>query len=236
MLTIVLLPGMDGTGSLFEPFISALGGEFRVQVVRYPTVGALGYDALEEHARGVLPTSGPFVLLGESFSGPIAVSIAASRPPGLIGLILCATFVRNPLPFLRPLRFLAGALPVKLAPLAVLSAALLGSFATPQLRAALAAAMSQVSSQALGARLRAVLSVDASVKLQAVDVPLLYLQARHDRLVPRSALAHIQRLFPATQVAQVNAPHFLLQAAPQDAATVVGAFARSLAEASKGSS
>ncbi|WP_043797638.1 alpha/beta fold hydrolase [Arenimonas composti] len=232
MLTIVLLPGMDGTGTLFEPFTSALGHECEIQVVRYPATGALGYEALEEHARKALPTSGRFVVLGESFSGPIAVSIAASRPAGLVGLILCATFIRNPRPFFGPLRFLAGVLPAKRAPLAVLSAALLGRFATPQLRSALAAALSQVSGEALRARLRAVLAIDASEKLEAVSVPLLYLMATHDRVVPVSALKQIERVLPATQVVSVNAPHFLLQAAPIEAAAAVSEFIRPLHDAS----
>lgn len=228
MLTIVLLPGMDGSGALFEPFIPALGQEFSIRVVRYPATEALGYKELEEHARKALPKSGRFVILGESFSGPIAVSIAASRPAGLVGLILCATFVRNPRPLLGPLRFLADALPVKLVPLAVLNAALLGRFSTRQLRSTLAAAMSQVSSAALQARLRSVLCVDVSAKLKTITVPLLYLLAEHDQVVPVSASRQIQREFPATRVAPVNAPHFLLQAAPSESAALVGNFMRSL--------
>lgn len=228
MLTIVLLPGMDGTGTLFEPFISALGQEFSIRIVRYPPTGALGYRELEEHARRSLPAGSRFVILGESFSGPIAVSIAASRPAGLVGLILCATFIRNPRPLLGPLRFLGKALPVKIAPLAILSAALLGRFSTWQLRSSLAAAMSQVSSEALQARLQAVFSVDVSAKLKAVGVPLLYLLAEHDQVVPVSASRQIQRVFPAAKIAPVNAPHFLLQAAPREGATLVGSFMRSL--------
>lgn len=228
MLTIVLLPGMDGTGTLFEPFVAELGQQFKVQIVRYPTTGALGYQELEEQARNSLPTSGRFVILGESFSGPIAVSLAASRPAGLVGLILCATFISNPRPLFGPLRLLAGALPVKLAPLAVLSTALLGRFATPQLRSALAAAMAQVSGEALRARLRAVLSIEVSAKLEGVGVPLLYLLAKHDQVVPVSALKRIARVFPAIQVVPVNAPHFLLQAAPREAAAAVTKFLQSL--------
>ena len=219
---------MDGTGSLFESFISAFGEEFSVQVVRYPTAGALGYKELEDHARRSLPSSGRYVILGESFSGPIAVSIAASRPVGLVGLILYATFVRNPRPLFGPLRHFASAMPVKLAPLWVLSSALLGSFSDQRLRSMLAEAMSQVSSEALRSRLRAVLSVDVSAKLKAIDVPLLYLLAEHDQVVPVSALEQIKRVLPAIQVAPINAPHFLLQAAPKEAASAVGKFMRSL--------
>ena len=228
MLTLVLLPGMDGTGTLFEPFVSALGREFNIEIVRYPTTGALGYAELEECARRSLPSEGRFVILGESFSGPIAVSIAASRPAGLVGLILCSSFIRNPRPVFGPLRYLAGALPVKLAPISVLNVALLGRFSTPQLRSMLAAAMLEVSAEALRARLRAVLSVEVSTKLKAVNVPLLYLRAKHDQVVPVSALTQIQRIFPSTQVVSIQAPHFLLQTAPNEAAISVGKFIRTL--------
>lgn len=228
MLTLLLLPGMDGTGKLFEPFKAALGPEFQVRVVAYPTSGPLGYAELEAHARACLPQRGPFVILGESFSGPIAVSIAASRPNGLAGLVLCSTFARNPRPWSGCLRRFVGMLPVQAAPLPVLSALLLGSFSTPALRSALRSAMSGVSPQALRARLRAVLQVDVSAQLEAVTVPTLYLMATHDRVVPASSFKHIRNVLPAVQLACINAPHFLLQAAPAEAAQAVGAFIRLL--------
>ena len=68
-MTLVLLPGMDGTGILVEPFVAALGSQFSVTIVRYPITEALGYAELEAVARAALPTDGPFVILGESFSG-----------------------------------------------------------------------------------------------------------------------------------------------------------------------
>ncbi len=98
MTTLVLLPGMDGTGELFAPLVAALNSGFKTVVVRYPPNEVLSYAELESIARASLPTNEPFFILGESFSGPIAVSIAASAPPGLKGLILCASFVRNPQP------------------------------------------------------------------------------------------------------------------------------------------
>jgi pimeloyl-[acyl-carrier protein] methyl ester esterase len=80
-MTLVLLPGMDGTGQLFAPFVVALGHEFNVKVVRYPTTEPMGYAELEALARAALPEEGPFVILGESFSGPVAVSVGVrSRP------------------------------------------------------------------------------------------------------------------------------------------------------------
>jgi thioesterase domain-containing protein len=59
MVTVVLLPGMDGTGTLFDPFIAALGPDFNVKVVRYPATEPLGYSELESIARSALPTERP---------------------------------------------------------------------------------------------------------------------------------------------------------------------------------
>src|ERR1700747_688914 len=100
MITLALLPGMDGTGVFFDDFVTALGSEFKPVVVAYPNAPSLGYSELETLARAALPRDEPFLLLGESFSGPIAISVAASNSRGLLGLILCCTFARNPHPLL----------------------------------------------------------------------------------------------------------------------------------------
>jgi pimeloyl-ACP methyl ester carboxylesterase len=224
VITLVLLPGMDGTGDLFDPFIAALGGEFSVKVVRYPVTDPLGYAELEAFARGALPTDDPFVLLGESFSGPIAISLAASASQRLQGLILCCTFARNPRPGLAGFRSVIDFLPIAFAPVRILSHLLLGRFSTPALRTALLRSLGKVTPSALRARLAAVLSVDVSTQLSEVKVPILYLRAASDRLVPPSASELISQCAPATRMVELNAPHFLLQAAPAEAARVVRAF------------
>ena len=76
---------MDGSGSLFVEFIASLGLGVEAIVVSYPTDRPLGYPELETLVRAALPTQRPFVLVGESFSGPIAISLAASSPVGLGG-------------------------------------------------------------------------------------------------------------------------------------------------------
>jgi pimeloyl-ACP methyl ester carboxylesterase len=104
---------MDGTGELFAPFVAALGAGFEVRTVRYPGDHCGGYRELEEIARQAIPADRPYILLGESFSGPIAISIAASAPGQLRGLVLCCTFARNPRPALAALKPFIGALPFK---------------------------------------------------------------------------------------------------------------------------
>ena len=209
---------MDGTGELFAPFIAALGGEFDVRVVRYPGDHCGGYAELEVLARAASPADRPYVLLGESFSGPIAISIAASPPGQLRGLVLCCTFARNPRPGLAALQALLGLVPVKALPAAWLVDA--------RMRAPINAALDLVSSAALRARMRAVLAVDVSDRLAKCEVPVLYLRATRDRLVPRAASRLIAKIRPAAKIVDFVAPHFLLQSAPQQAAREVAAFVR----------
>ena len=51
MITLVLLPGMDGTGVFFKDFTAALQPDFNPVIVRYPNDPSLGYAGLEQIAR-----------------------------------------------------------------------------------------------------------------------------------------------------------------------------------------
>src|ERR1700719_1226395 len=94
--TLVLLPGLDGTGMLFGDLIGELPPTQTVNIARYPTDRFLSYAELVSCVREIIP-SNPFLLVAESFSTPLAAMLAATRPPNLAGLILCAGFVTNPI-------------------------------------------------------------------------------------------------------------------------------------------
>jgi pimeloyl-ACP methyl ester carboxylesterase len=231
MTTLVLLPGMDGTGELFARFTFELGRRINVRVVRYPATEPLEYPALEEIARAAFPADEDFVMLAESFSGPIAVSLAAAHPRHLKGLVMCATFVRNPRPITAPLRMMLNHLPLNAIPTHLSAPVLLGHFATDALMEALRHALAPVSTAVLRARLRAVLAVDVSAQLAQVKIPVLYLRALHDRVVPPAASAHVAQLCPHASFVEIDAPHFVLQAAPEESAKAVRAFVREVAKA-----
>lgn len=223
-MTLVLLPGMDGTGDLFAPFVEALGPAQEVQIVRYPGHAPLDYSALVDLVRQALPAEGPYVLLGESFSGPIAIRLAASRPPGLRGVVLCCTFARNPRPWLGWLRAVLPLLPSVAPPVRLLSRLLSGSQSTPAQMAALSEALGKVAPAVMRTRLRAVLSVDVTAELGSVAVPMLYLRAAQDRLVPPAASSAIAQVQPGLRIVEFSAPHLLLQASPVESARVVRDF------------
>jgi pimeloyl-[acyl-carrier protein] methyl ester esterase len=226
--TLVLLPGMDGTGDLFDPLIEALGPDVPSITVRYPDQ-PLDYVAHEAIARAALPSTQPFVLLGESFSGPIAISIAAQAPPGLRGYILCCSFVRSPRPVLKLFRPLLTLVPPQRVPEVVTSHFLMGRFASPQLRQLHAQTLRRVSPRVLMARLGAIANVDVQSKLRRVALPGLYLRATEDRLVPNLAATLFARISSNGRVVDIEGPHLLLQSRPAPAAQVIREFASEVA-------
>lgn len=222
--TLVLLPGMDGTGELFQPFVAAVGQACDIVVLTYPCDIPLNYGELQAIARQSLPTDRPFVLLGESFSGPIAIALTALNLPRQVGLVLCCTFASNPRPLFSHLGFLLNILPIGLVPARWLSPMLLGRFSSAALRAALSRAINKVSPSVMRKRLRSVLKVDVSTQLSQIKVPAVYLRATQDRVVPKTASLRICELKPQVQVIEVEAPHCLLQATPDKAARVIVEF------------
>jgi pimeloyl-ACP methyl ester carboxylesterase len=226
-MKLVLIPGLDGTGDLFAPFVAAMG-DIECQVISYPPALPMNYLAHEAHVREHLPRDQEFVLLAESFSGPVGVAIAAAPPPGLRALILCCSFASNPLPAFGPLHRLFAAFPAVTIPPRLFAPLLYAGYGTPELRRAHAQAMAKVSPATLQARVAAILAVDYRSLLAEIRVPLFYLQASRDRVVPRSAFKAIQRVRSDVEVATFDAPHFLLQTLPSQVAGQVRRFVRAL--------
>jgi pimeloyl-[acyl-carrier protein] methyl ester esterase len=216
---------MDGSGTLFSEFISALPPGVQPLVITYPPNKPMGYTDLEALTRERLP-SRPFILLGESFSGVIAVALAAGAPSTLRGVVLVGAFVRSPIPALRGFRSVLGCLPIWRIPIRIAATVLLGRSSSASARNRLAAAITAVAPATWRARLSAVLSVDAVEKLSRVRVPVLYLRGRSDRVVPRSAWYLIKSGLPSARIVELDGPHFLLQAKPVECAAQVTAFAR----------
>ena len=84
--------------------------------------------------------------------------------------------------------------------------------------------MAKVPARVLAARVAAILSVDRRAQLARIDVPLLYLRAKADRLVKESAARAILDARPDAQLVELDAPHFLLQTEPEACAVVTRAF------------
>ena len=222
VVTLLLLPGLDGTGALLEPFAAALAAlGLRARIVRYPPRVPLSIDALAAQVLADLPP-GPFALLGESFSGPVALRVARARPRELKALVLVASFVTPPLS-----RALGLGARVALAlppPGLGLRALLLGLRAPRAEVAALQRTLREVSYSVLLRRVGELGRLDARADLSDCPVPLLYLRASADRLVSAGTAAALAQLRPDLRVEVIEAPHLLLQRQPQAAAARVAVF------------
>lgn len=220
---LVILRGLDGGGMPLEAFVAALG-EVSGHIIRYRGERVLDDGQLLGAIAPQLPTGGPYFVLGESFGGPLALALAAADRARVEGVILCASFTRHPCGPLRALAGLARWVPVRRLPLPVLSWVLLGRWSTPTLRAELARAIGSVAPRVLRARVQAALRVEADATLSSLDVPILYLQAAHDRVVAAAAARRIAAVARRACVKQVAGPHFLLQVAPAACAREVRRF------------
>ena len=218
----VLLPGLHGSARLFTPFVLAAPDGATFTTVAYPPSGPQDYDTLTAHARDTLPQNRSYTLVAESFSGPVAIRLAAERPRGLTRLVLVATFATAPLP-----RVLAQALSSErvapdwlygLLPMRTrVPRVFLGGLRRGDFDAVLREELARVSVQVFRQRMRAVLGVDVRAELTAVRAPVLYLRATHDWTVLATAARRIGRLGPDVAVRDVPGPHLLLQLAPQAA-------------------
>jgi pimeloyl-ACP methyl ester carboxylesterase len=223
MVDLVMIPGMDGTGRLFDPLRTSLPASFRLHVLPYAEAGPCGYAELARRLRAGLPET-PFVLLGESFGGPLAILLAAQRPAGLRGLVLAATFAACPRPWARHARTLLPLVHMN-ARFARWSAPwLIGRGAPPSLREAYLDSVSRLDNETLRARLEAVLAVDETATLRDIDVPLLCLRASHDVLVPPSTEAALRGARPDGCFETVAGPHGILQANPAMCARHIAGF------------
>jgi len=211
VINLILLPGMDGTGCLFAPFVKSLPNEWASKKVAYPTDVPLEYDKLTNLAFTSLPNSGKYLLVAESFSGPIAINLAAQHPRGLMGVVLICTFVTTP-PILRyaPSRLVAK-FPFWKVPTRITMPMLFGNSGSPPMRNLLRETLKEVMPAVWRARIEAVANVDVTTELQSIGVPILYIAASRDRIVPSSAGLEIERLAKSVQRVTVDGPHMLLQ-------------------------
>jgi len=225
---LIMLPGLDGTGVVFEPLLQHLPETIAPVVVRYPCDKVMSFQDHVRFARAHLPDETPFVLLAESFSGPVALQLLAAPPGNLLGVIFVATFGRYPKPFLLDL---ARLLPQKL--LHRLFCTNLGTrffclgSAPAEAVTLFRQALASVALKVLSKRLQ--ILAELPPPEVAYQGPALYLQATHDHLVPPRAAAQLLRDLPQLQAVQCAGPHILLLADPKAGARQISAFITKLA-------
>ena len=157
----------------------------------------MDYRELRLDIQLALPES-PFILVAESFSGPLALQIAGKQLNNLRGVILAASFVQNPRPVLT--FFFQALLKPWLFRLPATKWAIrhfmAGPIADEKIVNAVMSALNTVSPETLYARLRAIMSADATVLLTESRVPLFCIFPNQDKLIGNAGKNHIYRFGP----------------------------------------
>jgi pimeloyl-[acyl-carrier protein] methyl ester esterase len=223
---LVLLPGLDGTGLLFRPLLAALTTELQPKVIGYPANEVLELPDLAAFVLRQLPPH-KVVLLAESFSGLVALSLLTSAPHRIRGVVFVGAFAEPPRP-----------LPLRLAPLLPRSAGIMRSVPSFLLRKyclgndaaaddlkLLREAIAGVSAEVLAQRL-ALVGRRHSFGKAPFEVPSCYIRPSQDRLVPASSVNWFRQRFKSCDVEEIDGPHFVLQARPQKSAEAIERFLR----------
>lgn len=223
-MKIVVLPGLDGTGHLLAEFAASLRKSYPVEIISYP-LGMTSCAEISEWIGFRLPQD-ESVIVAESFSGPVAIEIMEGRAHGLRATVFVASFARAPGRVPQSLVGLPKHIPHSPGLAAVASKPfVVGSAAPASFSSAYRSVLKKGPWSTVVDRLCAVSRVDYRDKLSEASVPCAYLRATKDKLVP----ARISEDFNKhCQMLPIEAPHFVLQTKPDEAAECISRFVASL--------
>ena len=210
-----LLPGLDATGLLWRPLLDVLGHE-GVRAVSYPDP-VRRYDDVIAHLGAPEPGT---VLVAESFSGPAAIRIAHAHRERVRAVVLVASFANGPRGLLSLGPLMGAALQVRPPALAI-RALMVGMDADPALVGMVRDAIGRVPAATLAARLRESAATDVRRELAALPMPVVWLRATRDRLVPERVTRDAIAARPGLDVRSLDGPHLLAQARPREVAEII---------------
>lgn len=221
---IILLPGMDGTGSLFAPLAKFLEQDLSVHIIAYPPDKQLSLAELANYVRAQVSFDEETILLAESFSGLVALELLKDKTLTMHSLILCASFASSPRPWLLqtilklPIRKL-----LKL-PIPTLLLRYFGLSRQADINEALniQKAIAKVQPSILEQRLHIISNAQNTRVESRYSVPCQYLQANSDRLVPDHQASLFHEYFSDFTIRKIpQSGHFLLQVQPAICANII---------------
>jgi pimeloyl-[acyl-carrier protein] methyl ester esterase len=228
-ILLVLLPGFPGTPDLMYSFRNELDGHIQTHVIGFPN-RKMTYDDMIEYAEQKIPRDQPVMILGESYSGPVAIALANRNRHDIRGVILCSTFIKKPYSFIigktkymplewifsRPMPELVGRL-------------LIGEWNMPiEFLRKLWASSMNVDGEVMAHRVWQLSKPDKFPEPQVPDCPVLIMEAADDRLLSPKNGDIMRRMIPHAIYKKIKGPHLLLQLRPKKCAKTILEFIDSL--------
>lgn len=221
-MKLFLLPAFDGTGKMFAALSAALGDAFTIIPLSYPETGPQNYDHLTEEIHQQLPKDGDYMILGESFAGPIIYRLACNAPYNCKAAIFVATYLSNPQPlFLKVLSLLpASVLSWFVSNARVVKWLALGRGAKTVIARTIAENFGSVNPEAIKQRLLAIGKLKNNPE-HILKIPCLYIRANQDKLVLKNKLPDFERLCRTLTIVHAEGGHFILQENPDACAKIL---------------
>ena len=222
-MKIILMPGLNGTEGLFKPFINKKPDYIEIVNVIYPTHEEMSYSELTQYVLKKLESiRDDFILVGESFSGPLALFVAQKNPKGLKGIVLVSTFISPP--NLKIGKYLPWVLGFKLTKPLYKIRSVLSKSKNMFFIEAISKELQKVSPHVLANRIKSVYSVNAHKALLQCHVPMVYFRGKYDIVVPKKNLVQMLMVRKDISVVEFPTQHFLLQSTPIKAWDAINSF------------
>ena len=216
-MKIILLPGVDGTGVLFEPFVNIFKADVPVEVVpltKDSDQSILNQVSIIEDAVG----DEEVILIVESYSGLLAYELAKRNKIRIKQIFFFGCFLQPP-SFIGTIgRFLPVRL-LNMLPDKLLSHFLFNRWSSPELTALFRKAIESVDFPNLKKRIKTIATYQKPS--QVIDVPCVYVQATMDNLVSAYNVKAFEEVCSNLQVEFVEATHMLLQTQPQEMSQLI---------------
>lgn len=210
-MKIILLPGVDGSGILFEPFVKIFEPEVPVEVMPLTNdsdQSILNQVSIIEDAIG----DEEVILIVESYSGLLAYELAKRNKIRIKQIFFFGCFLQPPSLIGKIGRFLPVRL-LNIIPNKVLAHILFNRWSSPELTTLFRKAIESVDFTNLKKRIKAIATYQKPS--QVIDVPCVYVQATMDNLVSAYNVKAFEDLCSDLQVEVVEATHMLLQTQPE---------------------
>lgn len=221
---IVFLPGLDGNGF----YLSALQGLLRdyadCVIMQYPCE-IMDYNELCRWVLTQLDDKSGYIIIAESFGGPLGLKLAYALQARAKALILSSTFAKPPLPRLI-LKIAAAVYPHIIHydfAVAIVNFFLCNGRNAPLARQ-LHKVMLETGDMVMANRIRILADLDATDTVRQLTLPCLILQPRCDTLIWFSNFTALRN----KSVIRIAGPHGLMATEPQAAYDAISDFIKHL--------
>lgn len=217
---VLIFPGLDGTKLLLGEFSKQVLDSFKPRICPLPD-RELSYPELCDHFSNLIEEGRQYIVVAESFSGPLGILLAHRFPDQINRLILVASFACAPrrigsrlFNFVNNYLNQSGVLFKIGLPKFVARRFFLGN-ASPDLIKSLQVAVKTQRPSTLRYRISQIANVDVRRELSELRCLVHYVQPQADRLVPKTSLTEILKTKPDTRVHEILGPHLIMQTQPQ---------------------